>query len=120
MKRMNLLLFCMFLIGVEAGTPIQQAPAAVGSWQNPYGDSPDAILAGQKLFKQHCAACHGENARGIQRIPALISPTVKDASPGALFWVLRNGSLRHGMPSFSNLPEQRRWQIVTYLKSLRI
>jgi len=33
--------------------------------------------------------------------------------------VLRNGSLRHGMPSFAHLPEQQRWQIVTYLKSLQ-
>lgn len=37
---------------------------------------------------------------------------------GALFWVLRNGSLRNGMPPFSHLPPQQRWQIVSYLKSL--
>jgi mono/diheme cytochrome c family protein len=43
---------------------------------------------------------------------------VRQAPPGAIFWVLRNGALWRGMPSFSHLPEQQRWQIVTYLKSL--
>ena len=40
------------------------------------------------------------------------------ASAGALFWILKNGSLRHGMPSFAHLPEPERWQIITYLRSL--
>jgi hypothetical protein len=39
-----------------------------------------------------------------------------DASPGTLFWVLRNGSLRRGMPSFAHLPEPARWQIITFLQ----
>jgi len=37
---------------------------------------------------------------------------------GALFWFL-NGNLKHGMPpSWSRLPDERRWQLVSYLKSL--
>jgi mono/diheme cytochrome c family protein len=48
----------------------------------------------------------------------LASPIVREAEPGKLFWILRNGSLRHGMPSFAHLPEEQRWQIVMYLKSL--
>jgi hypothetical protein len=43
---------------------------------------------------------------------------VHEAPDDALFNFLTNGDLRHGMPSWSRLPEQRRWQIVTYLKSL--
>ena len=101
------------------GTPLAQAPAAADARQNPYDDNQDARRAGQKLFEQHCAACHGKDARGIQRAPALNTPIVKSATPGALFWLLRNGSLRRGMPSFSNLPDQQRWQIVTFLKSLQ-
>ena len=44
---------------------------------------------------------------------------VQNATPGELEWFLRNGNLWRGMPSWSGLPEQRRWQIVAYLKSLR-
>jgi hypothetical protein len=35
-----------------------------------------------------------------------------------MFWVLENGSLHHGMPSFAHLPAPERWQIITYLQGL--
>jgi len=35
-----------------------------------------------------------------------------------LFWFLRNGNLRQGMPSWSGLPDQQRWQIVSFLKTV--
>ncbi len=100
-------------------SPLDRAPASATARQNPYDDREDARQAGQKLFHLHCASCHGANAGGMDRAPALAAPTVQKAAPGTLFWVLRNGSLRRGMPSFSHLPDQQRWQIVTYLKTLR-
>ena len=50
---------------------------------------------------------------------AYYNSTKFEASPGALFWVLRNGSLKRGMLSFAHLPEAQRWQIITYLKTLK-
>ena len=97
---------------------IARAPAKARDQKNPYEGQPDAIAAGQKLFRQHCAECHGDDARGRGRAVDLHSPAVQNASPGELAWFLRSGNLRHGMPSWSGLPEQRRWQIVAYLKSL--
>ena len=58
-------------------------------------------------------------ARGMRNAVNLRSPQVQNATAGELVWFLSNGNLFHGMPSWSGLPEQRRWQIVTYLKSLR-
>ena len=98
---------------------IAQAPAKARDWKNPYEGDPDAVLAGKKLYGQHCAECHGANARGMRNAINLRSPQVQNATPGELVWFLRNGNLFHGMPSWSGLPDQRRWQIVTYLKSLR-
>lgn len=98
---------------------IAQAPTAARDWKNPYEGDPDAVLAGKKLYLQHCATCHGQNARGIHNAISLRTPQVQNATAGELVWFLRNGNLFHGMPSWSGLPEQRRWQIVTYLKSLR-
>jgi len=106
------------LFGVDRHTPVQQAPAGAVALQNPYDDRDAAKRAGAKLFHRHCASCHGQNAEGQNHTPSLASPEVRNAPPGVLFWVLRNGSLRHGMPSFSHLPEQQRWQIVTFLKTL--
>ena len=94
------------------------APPAARSWQNPYAGQPDAIRAGQKLFRRHCAECHGAEALGSDRAPDLRS-AVQDAAPGELAWFLKNGDLAAGMPSWSRLPDQQRWQIVTFLETLR-
>ena len=121
MRLVNFTLFAL-LSGVsfslDGRTPVQQAPAGTVTLQNPYDSREAAKQAGAKLFQRHCSSCHGQDAAGQNHAPALASTEVRSAPPGALFWVLRNGSLRHGMPSFSHLPEQQRWQIVTYLKTL--
>ncbi|MGH9762200.1 MAG: c-type cytochrome [Blastocatellia bacterium] len=98
---------------------LDRAPASAASLENPYKGQADAVLAGRKLFRRHCADCHGLDAGGGKRAPDLRSVRVRDAAPGILFWFLRNGSLKRGMPSWSGLPEQQRWQIVSYLKSLK-
>jgi cytochrome c oxidase cbb3-type subunit 2 len=98
---------------------IAQAPAKTRDWKNPYEGNSDALLAGKKLYLQHCADCHGQNARGMRNAISLRTPQVQNATAGELVWFLRNGNLFYGMPAWSGLPEQRRWQIVTYLKSLR-
>ena len=41
---------------------------------------------------------------GRGRRPSLRTPEVRSATDGELFWLLRNGSLAHGMPSWSRLP----------------
>ena len=98
---------------------IAKAPAKARTWKNPYGDDLGAIAAGAKLYRQHCAECHGEDARGMGHAADLYSSGVQNATPGELAWFLRNGNLASGMPSWSGLPEQRRWQIVSYLKTLK-
>jgi hypothetical protein len=55
----------------------------------------------------------------VKNRPNLHSERVRAATPGELEWLLKNGSMRNGMPSWSRLPEQQRWQIVAFLKSLQ-
>jgi mono/diheme cytochrome c family protein len=100
---------------------VQTASVVAERRTNPYAGDENARRAGQKLFRRECSGCHGEAGRGNgrQHTPPLATPLVRRADPGALFWILRNGSGSHRMPSFSHLPEQQRWQIITYLKSLR-
>jgi mono/diheme cytochrome c family protein len=97
---------------------IAEAPAKARSWKNPYESQPNAVAAGEKLFRQHCAECHGDDARGHGHAANLRSPRVQKATPGELVWFLRNGNLAAGMPSWSGLTEQRRWQIASYLRTL--
>ena len=98
---------------------LSKAPPSAQSLKNPYAGQAEAAAAGRKLFVQHCAECHGQDARGLERAPDLHSPPIQNAPPGTLFWALRNGRVRKGMPSWSHLPDQRLWQIVTYLKTLK-
>lgn len=95
------------------------APAAARLRQNPYAGVPEAALAGKKLFKRHCATCHGAEGFGKGKAPGLRSQAVRNARPGEMFWFLRNGDLNQGMPSWSRLPDQQIWQLVTYLEGLR-
>jgi mono/diheme cytochrome c family protein len=103
----------------ELGAELGKAPAKVDSWKNPYAGQGDAFSAGGKLFNRHCAECHGADGRGREKAPDLHSPIIQMTSPGRLFWFLKNGNLKEGMPSWSKLPDQQRWQLVTYLQSLQ-
>jgi mono/diheme cytochrome c family protein len=103
----------------RVGTLVQQAPPRAKMRSNPFEGRPLAQRAGAKLFARECSACHGTDARGMGKAPPLNQADVHDASAGALFWVLRNGSLTRGMPSFAHLPEAQRWQIIVYLKTLK-
>lgn len=95
-----------------------RAPKAASKQQNPYQGQHEATLAGKKLFARYCTQCHGNNAKGYTRGPCLRSPAIQDEPPGVLYWFLKNGKPRKGMPSWSGLPDQQRWQIVNYLRSL--
>lgn len=97
---------------------LAKAPPSTQSLQNPFAGQPEAATAGRKLYEQHCAQCHGPDGRGLDRAADLHLPAIEDAPPGVLFWALRNGRIRKGMPSWSQLPDQQLWQIVTYLKTL--
>ena len=98
---------------------LANVPASAAARANPYEGNADAAKAGRKLYARHCAECHGENLEGRGAAPALNTRRVEQSAPGDIFWVLTNGDLRGGMPAWSDLPEERRWQIVTYLKSAR-
>ena len=85
---------------------------------NPLAGERTAVPAGGKLFRQHCAECHGKDAEGTKKAPMLVGGEMVDATPGEIFWVLTNGVVRKGMPEWSRLPPAQRWQIVAFLESL--
>ena len=108
----------LLVAGVGDGTWMQKVPEKQRQRPSPFDSDPKAIAAGAKLFRQNCASCHGDEATGKEKRPNLRSDRIRSATPGELEWLLTNGSLKNGMPSWSRLPEPQRWQIVAYLKSL--
>jgi cytochrome c oxidase cbb3-type subunit 2 len=129
-KRHVVLLFLMLMIcgatlarkkspqPEELGAELSKAPATFDFLKNPFAGRADARAAGKKLYKRHCAECHGVDGRGQDKAPDLHLPIIQIASPGRLFWFLKNGNLKEGMPAWSGLPDQERWQLVTYLQTL--
>jgi mono/diheme cytochrome c family protein len=101
------------------GLWVTRVPDKARTRQNPFDSESNAVAAGAKLFRQNCSSCHGSEATGMDKRPNLHSERVRTATPGELEWLLKNGSMKNGMPSWSRLPEQQRWQIVSYLKSLQ-
>ncbi|HTZ99028.1 MAG TPA: c-type cytochrome [Candidatus Aquilonibacter sp.] len=100
------------------GSWLKHVPAKDRARVNPYAGQADAIAAGAKLFEDHCSPCHGADALGRGKRPSLRSERVQQATDGEIAWLLKNGNLAKGMPSWSAIPEPSRWQVIAYLKSL--
>ncbi len=88
--------------------------AADRSRVNPYDGQAAEIQAGAKLYQRYCASCHAAG----EKAPPLDSPSVQSMTAGELFQTIRNGRMAQGMPSWAQLPEEQRWQIIAWLKSL--
>jgi glucose/arabinose dehydrogenase len=94
------------------------APAPAQAVKNPYAGQAQATLAGKDIYARNCSACHGSAGEGTGSVPPLKNGPTQKASDGAIFWYITQGDVSSGMPSWASLPEQQRWQVVTYLKSL--
>ena len=106
-----------FASGLEAqNASFHNAPASAKQLKNPYeGHNPPS---GKQFYELQCASCHGENGGGSGNVPSLADGKLKSVTYGEVFWFITKGDVDNGMPSWASLPEQRRWQIVTYVKSL--
>jgi mono/diheme cytochrome c family protein len=132
MKRIFLLIIPLLLLGGSflLGRPQQQpqdrpARAAPAEWKvpaqaafnkNPFASQEQHTRAGEKLFLRFCASCHGQAGGGKGKSPSLQSARVRETAAGSLFWFVRNGDLRNGMPGWARLPDQQIWQLVTFLQ----
>jgi thiosulfate dehydrogenase len=116
-----LLLLCAAMLGAQDHKWLERVSGDVRAKKNPLTHDKDSTKAGEKVYRKECAQCHGEHAEGKtgKKVrPPLKSDVVKHASDGELFWLLANGSVRNGMPSWSELPEGVRWQVVSFLRKL--
>jgi mono/diheme cytochrome c family protein len=115
-----LISICVVLLCIAAadGAWLKNVPDADRQKVNPYAGQKDAVLAGNRIFLDKCAKCHGDDGTGRKKKPSLRTDRVQKATDGEIFWLLKNGDLKHGMPSWSAMPEGMRWQVVTFVKSL--
>jgi len=103
------------------GAWLAKVPAQDRDKSNPYKDQPDAVAAGRRIFMDRCAHCHGDDAEGTKKRPSLRTSRVQqEATDGDLHWLLRNGSMAYGMPSWAKLGDPQIWQVIMYVKSLHV
>lgn len=105
------------LLGQDAH--FHNAPVSSAQQKNPYAGQKSAVAAGSKLYTRNCGSCHGIGGRGSGNVPPLTRGPAQKAPDGEVFWFITNGSPANGMPSWQQLAEEQRWQLVSYVKSLK-
>src|SRR5438876_315684 len=76
------------------------------------------LAAGQQSFTSRCAGCHGADAHGSDRGPALAgNRRVRSRSPEQLGAYIRKGAPASGMPAF-DLPVDELDALAALLRSL--
>jgi mono/diheme cytochrome c family protein len=114
-----LILFYTALLGTGVAARrdwLAKVPAREHERVNPYKQEKGVVLA---VFLEDCAPCHGQNAEGGEKRPSLRSDRIQlGATDGDLHWLIVNGNMKRGMPSWAKIPDPQRWQVISYIKSL--
>jgi mono/diheme cytochrome c family protein len=113
-----LVLMPALLFAEADGKWLHRVPDQDRGRTNPMANQPEAVAAGENLFADNCSRCHGKDANGKHNRPSLRSERVRQATDGELAWMLKNGNPYKGMPPWVALPEQQRWEIIAYLRTL--
>jgi mono/diheme cytochrome c family protein len=100
-------------------------PADADRQRSPLSGQADAWRQARDHYQNHCAICHGRDAKGqteiganmYPKVPDLTSAPVQSRSDGALFYIIQNGIRWTGMPAWKeeHSPEQT-WQLVAFIR----
>lgn len=90
--------------------------------QNPLPSTPQTLAAGQALFNQYCARCHGRNAVNGERRTNLqaLNKRYPKTSDAVFYKTVTEGRPKKGMPPMGRaLTAGRIWQIKTFLDTVQ-
>ena len=107
-----------FVILEAADNPFHGAPASAKTTKNPLAGQQAAIDAGKTVYARNCLSCHGKTLKGTGNVPSLIDGKLKGVTEGEIFWFVTKGDKDNGMPSWAFMPEEKRWQVVSYLEAV--
>ena len=109
----------------QAPTGAWVAPAADKAKKNPVPGGANAVAAGKNVAQTNCVSCHGPGGKGDGPAAVALNPKpadwtskrVQDESDGEIFWKISNG--RGAMPPWKHLPENDRWSVIHFIRSLK-
>ncbi len=95
--------------------------------KNPLAADEGNLVAGAKLYLDHCAGCHGVPTNPESQFGRSFNPAVpaffKDAPDmpeNQNFYIIQHGIRWSGMPAWKNtLNETQTWQLVTFLSNVQ-
>ncbi|NDV45224.1 MULTISPECIES: c-type cytochrome [Flagellimonas] len=122
-----MLTFLMTLLALQVTRAQTQweAPASADNLNNPLKNDATAAESGKRTFRMLCVICHGAKGKGdgmggaglTPKPTDLTSTEVQSQTDGALFWKLTNG--KPPMASYETaLPENKRWELINYIRTL--
>ncbi len=114
-----ILLPAALLLAADVDAKFHNAPASARATKNPYEGQAAAVLAGKQVYARNCLSCHGKLGKGTGNVPSLVDGKLDSVAPGEVFWFITRGDKDNGMPSWASLPVRQRWQVVSYVKSMR-
>jgi glucose/arabinose dehydrogenase len=94
------------------------APASAAALKNPFAGQQAAADAGKAVYARYCQSCHGRAGHGTGNVPSLVDGKLKGVAEGEVFWFITKGDLPNGMPAWDSLPEESRWQVVTFVEAM--
>jgi glucose/arabinose dehydrogenase len=98
-----------------ADNPFHDAPASAKAMKNPLAGQQAAVDAGKTVYARNCLSCHGKTLKGTGNVPSLIDGKLKGVTDGEIFWFITKGDKDNGMPAWGFMPEEKRWQVVSYV-----
>ena len=109
---------------------IKTAPTEYLDKVNPLRDEPRNLKKGKVLYrlkaKKACKFCHGMEGLGdgsmsdLQPMPPrnfTCKNYMNKIKDGELFWVIKEGIIDSGMPSYKHLSDKKIWQLIHYIRT---
>jgi thiosulfate dehydrogenase len=93
---------------------------------NPIAADEPNLVAGARIYRQHCTLCHGDPAHAKSTLAESLNPPapqfttdMADMPEHQNFYILQHGIRWTAMPGWKNvLSEQQIWQLVTFLSHM--
>ena len=125
-----LLAGCTFALSEDITPPPgYQSPTPPPDLGDLYPAEPPSPAAGAALYAGKCLACHGETGLGNGPMASSLPVTIpaiglrevySQGAPADQYSLVTQGRLDRGMPSFQDLSDQERWDVLAYVYTMNL